>query len=356
MKKSIGILCREDYMCFPFTALPYRVIIDEIFIHIVFLQFEEEDKQTVEKSERIKIKDEYKERKYHSDVIVNNVYYKEKPQEFLLWGYFSSDSAKNIFFLFKSVHYWNKTRVNLRKVRDVGWNCDVKAIMTGKFKHIKCLSVYEYFYDYKLEVLFQNDNLPNLEYLHIGDETNAHKIKGITFPKLKTLVLANETGLLLHNNVINVKTLKLYDPHVGWCGCYFDEIYKFPMENLTKVQFFMVFHFNWEVFATPEAQNLRFIDLYEICLSGMWCGFSEGYNGCKRCRQLSLVGNPEVIEWVPMKNLTKLRLYQCENVGDRSFCRQTFQNLRECYIKNCKGVTSKFVNKHSLETMAIKTL
>jgi hypothetical protein len=54
-----------------------------------------------------------------------------------------------------------------------------------------------------------------------------------------------------------------------------------------------------------------------------------------------------------MNNLTTLRLYKCEGVTDKSFAKQNFENLRECYINKCPGLTRSFEEEHKFKKIEI---
>ena len=352
--------------------LPYRVVIDEILVHIVL--------NVVVVGRRRGILQRYIPSYGHDSISlytttnsqvrhITAIVEIDKPDKFLHWGYFKSDPYRRIFCVFKSVHGTNVAQFYaLDKMHYLACEDDrfIGPILSEKsWSNIKCLDIDDHSptEDFKLDVLFSENRFPSLEYLHLSDETTSNRVKNILFEKLRTLVIHDSdlVEFFARNKAPSLKRLFLTNSynHVMFEE-HASQFYRFPVANLIKVSMWQVKHFNWEVFSSPEARNLRFVELWKVdCKCRLYSVQDEIYLDdmfkCKRCRSLR-INPPTVVEWVCMPRLTLLRVVGCKMVSDSSFARQTFAELRECYIEKC-NVSKKFVESHKfpkIEVMEIK--
>jgi hypothetical protein len=364
-KKILKMKRRKKSTTTLFGQIPYRVVIDEILIHIIFgSPYKSEEERVFFITQR-----NFLYSKMHSEVI-ENCWDLQKPPYSLdkneHWGYFKSDPSRNLFFTFKSV-YGSEYNYCLSKIHSIEGGVGQKfmsAILDKKLTNLKCLSA-----DWAhVNFLFKNDCLSNLEYLKFNDyDYKSKMIKGITFDKLRTLVISGSkfVDFSAQNKLLTLKRLFLTDEYkfLGK-GEHAERLSRFPSTTLlTKVSMYQVKHFNWEVFGTPEARNLRFIDLFYL---DHRCDFynvqleqdlSPNFR-CKRCHAMHFNPPPVPVKWICMPYLTTLMVTGCKLVSAVSFNRQTFENLRECYIKNCNLEIKEFKRFHSfpkIELMFVMT-
>lgn len=284
-------------------TIPFRIVINEILIHIKVCLYSK--------------------------------------NEFEYWGYFRRDKFRSIRFVFRSIfsHLYicynpklQKTIINIKRVWYLESFIEFLPYILKNGINVNSLHLRVYFSEYKLEELFLNDRFHNLEHLVIGDETDIKKIKSVNFNKLKTLEIseARDVGQFFKNN--KLKNLRKFEVkyHQGATNCLFD-VFKLPSKILTTIKLTYVFNFNWKIFSTQEVINLKNVYLKDI----FWEGLHTNRN----------TKNPSVVIWNPILNLQTLHVENCNPFSERSLMLQNFKILDKIFIRNKDFDVKVFMKK-----------